>query len=158
MIWVWEKFLCHLLVSGQIETLVETCLRAEPASPIEGLGLGVGWLCSMDTPIVKLCRDTCIVYIFVNFLCVGVLCACVTLHTWGLFEYTYSGQTSTMTWTTSCLLIVIVLNIGRYTGISAVILVFYPKRYDKYKNLPGIVLEILANISPHGQYIDRYSR
>ena len=32
----------------------------------------------------------------------------------------------------------IVLNIRRYTGISTEIPVFYPKRYDKYKNLPDI--------------------
>ena len=35
----------------------------------------------------------------------------------------------------------IVLNIGQYTRISAEIPVFYPKRYDKYKNLPDIVLD-----------------
>ena len=37
--------------------------------------------------------------------------------------------------------VAIVLNIGRYTGISAEISVFYPKRYDKCKNLPDIVLD-----------------
>ena len=35
----------------------------------------------------------------------------------------------------------IVLNIDRYTVISAEIPVFYPKRYDKCRNLPDIVLD-----------------
>ena len=34
----------------------------------------------------------------------------------------------------------IVLNIGRYTGVLADIPIFYPKRYDKCKNLSDIVL------------------
>ena len=39
------------------------------------------------------------------------------------------------------LLINIVLNIGRDTDISAEISVFYPKRYNKCKNLSDIVLD-----------------
>ena len=35
----------------------------------------------------------------------------------------------------------IVLNIDRYTDISAEIQKFYPKRYDKCKNLPNIILD-----------------
>jgi len=35
----------------------------------------------------------------------------------------------------------IVLNIGRYTGISAEIPVFYSKRYDKCKNFTGYHFE-----------------
>ena len=43
----------------------------------------------------------------------------------------------------------IVLNFGRYTGISAKISVFYPKRYDKCKILPNIVLNIYGLIYRH---------
>jgi len=46
-------------------------------------------------------------------------------------------------------LIVIVLNIGRYTGISAEKPVFYSKRYDKCKNLPDIVLDRYGLIYRH---------
>ena len=43
----------------------------------------------------------------------------------------------------------IVLNIGRDTGISAEISVFYSKRYDKYKNLPVIILDLYGLIYRH---------
>ena len=43
----------------------------------------------------------------------------------------------------------IVLNIGRYTGISAEIPVFYPKRYNKCKDLPDIVLDRYGPIYRH---------
>ena len=46
-------------------------------------------------------------------------------------------------------LILIVLNIGRYTGISTEIPVFYPKRYDKCKNLSDIVLDRYGPIYRH---------
>ena len=45
----------------------------------------------------------------------------------------------------------IVLNIGRYTGMSAEIPIFYPKRYDKYKILLDIAAwPMWADISPRG--------
>jgi len=43
----------------------------------------------------------------------------------------------------------IVLNIGRYTGISADIPIFHPKRYDTCKNLPDIVLDQYRLIYRH---------
>ena len=43
----------------------------------------------------------------------------------------------------------IVLNIGRYTGISAEIPVFYPKQYDKCKNLPDFILDRYGPIYRH---------
>ena len=42
-----------------------------------------------------------------------------------------------------------VLNIGRYTGISAEISVFYSKRYDKCKILSDIVLDRYGPIYRH---------
>ena len=46
-------------------------------------------------------------------------------------------------------LIAIVLNIGRYTDISIKIWVFYPKRYDKCKILPDIILNRYGPIYRH---------
>ena len=46
-------------------------------------------------------------------------------------------------------MVVIVLNIGRDTCISAEIPVFYSKRYDKYKNLPDIILDLYGLIYRH---------
>ena len=46
-----------------------------------------------------------------------------------------------MLYSPGALLRIIVLNIGRYTSISAEIPVFYPKRYDKCKILPDINLD-----------------
>ena len=43
----------------------------------------------------------------------------------------------------------IILNIGRYTGLSAEIPVFYSKRYDKCKNLPDIILDRYGPIYRH---------
>ena len=43
----------------------------------------------------------------------------------------------------------IVLNISRYTDISAEISVFYSKQYDKCKNLPDIVLDRYVPIYRH---------
>jgi len=43
----------------------------------------------------------------------------------------------------------IVLNIRRYIGISAEIPVFYPKRYDKCKILPDIILDRYGSIYRH---------
>ena len=47
-----------------------------------------------------------------------------------------------------------VLNIGWYTVISAEIPVFYPKRYDKCKNLSDIILDRYGPIYRHVTDID----
>jgi len=46
---------------------------------------------------------------------------------------------------------VIVLNVGQYTGISAEIPVFYPKRYDTRKILP---VSFWADISIYWQIFE----
>jgi len=46
-------------------------------------------------------------------------------------------------------MVIIILNIGLYTDISAEIPVFYPKRYDKCKNLLDIVLDWYGPIYRH---------
>jgi len=54
-----------------------------------------------------------------------------------------------MLYVTTLLNTCIVLNIAQYTDISAEISVFYPKRYDKCKNLSDIILDRYGLIYRH---------